>query len=125
MTGKRTKSNTYSPDLLVNILIEAVNELVKLYPITSCVTGKPGYPPKAVVVIVALCEYWTAGYRKVHLSLRANRSLLEKLGLVTIPSKTTIGNTYQKIPESYLHKLTGVIIGHIHAGNVAGDATGM
>ena len=89
--------------------MEAVNELDEPYTIKPCVSGKLGYSPKTMVVIVSLCEYWNAGYHRAHSSVKGNRSLPEKLGLDTAPSKTTIGNAYQKIPESYFHKLNEII----------------
>ena len=117
--------NKYSTGVLVAKMMAAVERLGDPYTNRPCVSGVRGYPPKAMVVVVALCEYWNVGYRRTASTLRNNGDLLRRLGLTRVPSRGTIGNAYRRIPKQYLHDLNHTITEDIRPGSVAGDSTGL
>ena len=115
----------YSLDLIVATLLPAVERMGDPYILKPCVSGVRGYPPKAMVIIVTLCEYSNVGYRRTHALMCKNRTLLGKLGLSTMPSKSTIGDAYQKMPKDYLNRLNDILVESIAVKSVAGDSTAM
>ena len=56
--------------------------------------------------------------------LNGDLSMLEKLGLTTVPAKSTIHRASQRIPELYYRQMHFRIIAGIVAGNIAGDSSG-
>ena len=117
--------NKYSLDIIASLLLPLVKELGDPYTLKPCVSGVRGYSPKIMAVIVALCEYSNHGYRRTHSTLRGNPTLLAKLGLSSIPSKSTIGAAYKRIPKEYLDRLNDMLVEHIDVKSVAGDSTAM
>lgn len=117
--------NKYSLDLIVATLLPAVEMMGDPYVLKPCVSGVRGYPPKAMAIVVALSEYSNVGYRRTHALMCKNHTLLGKLGLSQMPSKSTIGDAYQKIPKYYLNKLNDILVKSIDVKSVAGDSTAM
>lgn len=108
--------NKYSLDIFASLLLPVVEEMGDPYILKPCVSGVRGYPPKIMAVIVALCEYSNTGYRRTYSLLRGNPTLLAKLGLSSMPSKSTIGAAYKSIPKDYLSRLNtdgGILLVYI------------
>ena len=57
--------------------------------------------------------------------LNGDRPMLEKLGLATVPAKSTIHRASKRIPELYYRQMHFRVIAGIVAGNIAGDSRGL
>ena len=102
-----------------------MEDLVDPYRVKPGLGGMTVYPPKAMTVVCTLMEAEARTYRKMVGHLRMNRSLAMKIGLLKIPSKSTIWRAYGMIPEPYLREAHTRIIGDVVVtGSLAGDSTG-
>ena len=84
------------------------------------------YPPKTMAVVCILMEAEAAHLPKDGgPSQDETGGLTMKIGLLKIPSKSTIWRAYGMIPEPYLREVHTRIIGDVMVtGSVAGDSTG-
>ena len=57
-----------------------------------------------MAVVYILMDAETRIYRKMVGHLRMNRSLVMKIGLPKMPSKSTMWRAYDMIPEPYLYR---------------------
>ena len=113
------------PGLILSTILRIVEDLGDPYRAKPGLGGMTAYPPKAMAVVCILMEAEASTYRKMVGHLRMNRGLAMKIGLLKIPSKSTIWRAYGMIPEPYLREVHTRIIGDVMVtGSLAGDSTG-
>lgn len=60
------------------------------------------YPPKAMATVCILMEAEMRTYRKMVGYLRMHPDVVRRIGLSSVPSKSTIRRAYGIVPASYL-----------------------
>ena len=109
--------------LILNPILKIVEEMGDPYQANPRLGGMTAYPPKAMAVIHIMKEAEMKTYRKITGYLRMNPSLIRRLGLSMVPSKSTMWRAYGMIPKAYLRKIHMRIIDDIVADSLAEDST--
>ena len=78
------------PGLILSTILRIVEDLGDPYQAKPGLGGMTAYPPKTMAVVCILMEAEARTYRKMVGHLRMNRGLTMKIGLLKIPSKSTI-----------------------------------
>ena len=94
---------------------------LKAYSVKSSVSGICGYAPWSTAVITFMMD---ETYQGMVRHLNAHRKILEKLGLNSMPSKSTIHRASERIPKSYYRQMYYQIVVSITAGNLTGGSSG-
>lgn len=115
----------YSFDLILNMIMGIVNDMNEPYTLGVCFGGKLGYAPKAMAMVTILHESMDKTCREMEAYLRHNPEIAKKIGLDSIPSKSTIQRTMKRIPEEYLDRINRKIVEKIEARDLAGDSSGL
>ena len=111
--------------LIPETVLQVVQDMDVPYMVGAGLGGMSAYPPKIMAVICIIMEAERKTYRKMSGHLLANPELVAKLGLNTVPSKSTIARSYGLIPESYLYEVHKRVIACLTAGHsLAADSTG-
>lgn len=105
-----------------NTILSIVEEMGDPYRLKPGLGGMKAYPPKAMTVIYLMLNAESKTYRKMVGHLESNLSIMRKLELTKIPSKSTIWRTGARISESHLRELNRRITHDMAAGSLAGDS---
>ena len=88
------------PGLILSTILRIVEDLGDPYRAKPGLGGMTAYPPKAMAVVCILMEAEARTYRKMVGHLRMNRGLAMKIGLLKIPSKSTIWRRLRHDPRA-------------------------
>ena len=110
--------------LLLNTILGLVKDLGDPYEVKPGLGGMKAYRPNAMAVVCIMLEVERTTYRKMVGILRNNTVMTSKIGLESVPSKSTIARAYGLIPEWYLVEAYRAVIRTVEIGPLAGDSTG-
>ena len=116
----------YLPSLILDTILKVIHELDEPYHNKPGIGGPCGYSPKTMAAICILKEAEKKTFRGISGHINSHKDLQAKLGLDTIPDKSTIHRAYSQIPESYLNEVHARIVKDVKIEHAAaGDSTGV
>ncbi|XRO76495.1 transposase [Methanocaldococcus sp. 10A] len=117
----------YDDKDVLSLIKQAVFSIEPPYELKNDKTGRPGYNPRAIAVLIIFQRYLNLTDRAYIRYLKSNDWILKELDLDTCPSKSTICGKRNEINSEYFKKVNEKIISLIESEEkvYATDSTGL